>query len=123
MAKFHKSTAEQLVAAAELPTDAAAVEAVHSLTSALLDTIRTLQTDTQHGPAITLQGLQQHKLPTNMDKSAPLAPCTLRHPPVFASSHTLTEPCSPCALNVACDGAGSWSTWPRQRACSQWSEP
>ena len=85
MAKFHKTTAEQLLAAAELPTDSAAVDAIHSLTSALLDTIRTLQTDTASGPAITLQGLQQHKLPTNMDKS------TASH--IYRTTH---QPCLLC---------------------------
>ena len=76
MAKFHKSTAEQLMAASELPTDEACIEAVEALTEALLDTIRSLQTDTAHGSAITQQGLKQHKLPANMDMSAR---CTASH--------------------------------------------
>ena len=70
MAKFHKTTAEQLMAASELATDEQCSEAVESVTSQLLDTIRSLQVDTSQGTAITQEGLKQHKLPLNMDVSA-----------------------------------------------------
>ena len=120
MAKFHKTTAEQLMAASELPTDEACIDAVQSLTEALLDTIRSLQTDTAHGPAITQQGLKQHKLPANMDMSAQLAHSHSSRdsqPLIFSAlvSHSLHS--APCVLCVS----ALWSTSPKRRACSRWS--
>jgi hypothetical protein len=66
MTKFHKQTGEAFMAACQAGNDQQVIKAIATKTQELITNIKSLQTEHDDGEYITLEELQQRKLPPNM---------------------------------------------------------